>query len=624
MSAAGKKETTEKTSEDYLRDYLKAGKFAPFIKHIRFPYFKNLESETRVNFTYPITAFVGANGTNKSSILRALFGASDGHNIGDHWFSTVIDPIQEANGERNCYIYGYYNTDAGQDVEVLIQRTPYRKGKGNPDYWESSRPVQKHNMAPIPELPNGEKSAPGRSETRWNNIKKNVELMDFRSQLSAFDKFFYHNELRNTDDTPRNRKDFARRRAPLLSGAIQTKVKRYGWYGERVIGDNRDLNSEELNAVSQILGRTYASISLIAHRFYNCSGYTALMQSAYGMSYSEAFAGSGEFAAIMAVVRVTGAVPASLILLDEPEVSLHPGAQERLMEFLTMQAKKNKHQIIISTHSPAIIRHLPPDAIKVLAVSSTNGKIKLLSDESRPEEAFSTIGEPVPDKKVILVEDKLAGALVLHALRRKQPNLVKLVKMKYYPGGAGSLFKAYLPFLAAEGRTDVVCFLDGDQAKLVKAMAGKWGIAANDTEEPRWPDEALIPAKENPKLGEIIKALSGVDIEFPIDSGSQEAKDARLVEARRNFCRWAHKFVRYLPGDSNPEQLLLSHVSPAGNAAKSAFVDMTRSQLGRLPDEAITSSEIFATQERYVNSIKDDDPILLSMANSVRDFYDHI
>jgi predicted ATPase len=92
------------------------------------------------------------------------------------------------------------------------------------------------------------------------------------------------------------------------------------------------------------------------------------------MSYTEAFAGSGEFAVVRLVVALAGAQPGSLILLDEPEVSLHPGAQERLMSFLYVRVKKLKHQAVLATHSPGIIRWLPPEAIKVLVVDGTGGK----------------------------------------------------------------------------------------------------------------------------------------------------------------------------------------------------------------------------------------------------------
>ncbi|MGO4779873.1 AAA family ATPase, partial [Lysobacter sp. 2RAB21] len=84
-----------------------------------------------------------------------------------------------------------------------------------------------------------------------------------------------------------------------------------------------------------------------------------------GTQYSEAFAGSGEIAAVSAVVRILNAPPQSLILLDEPETSLHPGAQRALLKFLLERIKIDKHQIIISTHSMEFLRGLPHNAIKV-------------------------------------------------------------------------------------------------------------------------------------------------------------------------------------------------------------------------------------------------------------------
>lgn len=142
----------------------------PFIRHIRFPYYKNLSPNTRIDFTYPITALVGANGTNKSSVLRALFGAPGHNNLGVYWFSTSIDPIQETGDERNCFIYGYWNEYETKTVEVL--KTRIHK-ESDPDYWEPSRPVLKYGMEEMPPPPD-DSPLQGRSKTRWNTIEKNV------------------------------------------------------------------------------------------------------------------------------------------------------------------------------------------------------------------------------------------------------------------------------------------------------------------------------------------------------------------------------------------------------------------------------------------------------------------
>ena len=119
------------------------GIFDPYISHIRFPHFKNLAPDLKVDFDFPVTALVGPNGTNKSSILRAIQGSPGYGNLGDYWFSTSTDPIADT-GTRNAFIYGYYHKGAGKVVEVLKTRV---KKDEDPDYWEPSRAITSYNMA---------------------------------------------------------------------------------------------------------------------------------------------------------------------------------------------------------------------------------------------------------------------------------------------------------------------------------------------------------------------------------------------------------------------------------------------------------------------------------------------
>ena len=95
---------TASKDKDALLGLLKSKKLEPYIRYIRFPQYKNLAADTRVDFTYPISALVGANGTNKSSILRALYGAPGYNNLGNYWFSTSTDPITDGFGSELLYL----------------------------------------------------------------------------------------------------------------------------------------------------------------------------------------------------------------------------------------------------------------------------------------------------------------------------------------------------------------------------------------------------------------------------------------------------------------------------------------------------------------------------------------
>ena len=63
----------------------------------------------------------------------------------------------------------------------------------------------------------------------------------------------------------------------------------------------------------------------------------------------------------------------SVILIDEPELSLHPIWQSKILKLYENFAKKNNCQIIIATHSPHIIAHAPHKYLRFLI--EENGEI---------------------------------------------------------------------------------------------------------------------------------------------------------------------------------------------------------------------------------------------------------
>jgi predicted ATPase len=585
-----------------LRD---TDRFEPFVRHIRFPFFKNVELNTQIDFTYPITALVGANGSNKSSILRALYGAPEGSNIGDYWFSTATDPIVDAGGRRHCYVYGYRNNAAQRTVEVLLQRSPFNRNGGNPDYWESSRPVLEYGMERMEDIPPDSPLPEGRSKTRWNLIRKNVVYVDFRAELSAFDKFFYHNGLRYT--TNRAKKERVRARAPHLKYAIETGAPQYTYHRlNRVVGENRSLTDEERAAVSHILGRQYTAINIIKHSFFDCEARTAIMKTAE-LNYSEAFAGSGEFAAIMLVVNVLNAPERSLILLDEPEVSLHPGAQDRIMTFLEEQALGKKHQIVLSTHSPAIVRRLPADAIKVLVMSPVTGKATLANQTATADEAFFHLGEPNPGRTLLVVEDTLAAEIVKQALQPHGEAMVNRFDVRFFPGGSETLWGHYLPIYAAENRSDVHVFLDGDKRPETPLV-----------------DPATVPDADHARIVDEIERVAGRRITFPVDGGTGGANVAQLRTVQRNFATWSREHVHYLPGAGNPEEFLWQNMrrddddnALADTPVKERFEQITRREMRVANFRSVTSADIFATQRRRLATIPEDHPSMVAIASEL-------
>ena len=575
---------------------MKSPDIEPFIRHIRFPYFKNLTEGCLINFDYPLTALVGQNGTNKSSVLRALFGSPNNYSLGSLWFSTEVDEIKD--GGRSRFIYGYYDAATSSIVEVIKTRI---LKNGDPDYWEPSRPLKGDNMAPFPK----KASSPNKLKTRWKAIDKNVIYLDFRATISAFDKFFYHSDF---DTYPK--KDRLRQRSQMLKEIIENDLASFKPFKgkKEKLFKNTPLEAEKVKIISSILGRKYLSIRLIEHSlFTNDKAPTIILQSE-NLKYSEAFAGSGEFAVAILVDKLLNSQKSSLVLLDEPEVSLHPQAQNNLMNFLYDQALINKHQIVISTHSSSIVKDLPKEAIKLFCLNDAIGKVDILQNVS-PEESFFILGDRI-EKKTIIVEDRLAKKFVEKSLKTGGEALLNSFDVKYCPGGAGSLYQGLAVPLSIANVKNVAFLLDGDQQFCHEYIVSE-----------------SISAQDNKKLGAIIKELTSQDIKFQCDGGSGKSNQEQKIRLQREFIDFIFDRIGFLPV-LTPELFLIENASGDYRTYRDMVGEgVTDPKLITLEickldtgERVVTSDDIFETQIRMLNKIPSDHEAFLTTRELLQSF----
>jgi len=69
-----------------------------------------------------------------------------------------------------------------------------------------------------------------------------------------------------------------------------------------------------------------------------------------------------------------------IILIDEPEISLHPNWQFQIIDLYKKIAKRNNNQIIIATHSPQIVASVKQENVKILI--KEDGKIRVVDSSS--------------------------------------------------------------------------------------------------------------------------------------------------------------------------------------------------------------------------------------------------
>lgn len=172
-------------------------------------------------------------------------------------------------------------------------------------------------------------------------------------------------------------------------------------------------------------------------------------------------------------------VKENALIIDEPELSLHPSAQKKLLEVVSEYAEKR--QIIISTHSPYFIswEYLKNGATinRVVKIEDKNSTIYSIKDFSQYESLISGANWQQPylldevAKEIFFSEDHilfLEGQEDVGLLRREE-GFQGLNIFGYGVRGAGN-FKFALKLAQDLGFQKACCVLDkGDSEDQIKA-----------------------------------------------------------------------------------------------------------------------------------------------------------
>lgn len=499
------------------------GVFNNYIEYMVFPYYKNLVPGTKIDFAFPLTVLVGKNGSGKSSTLHALYGAPYWHSCSEFWFSTETDPIVETGGNgRNRFFYGYTENRNSGIKEVM--KTRMKRGsktkEDDPDYWETSKPIKRDGMI---------------ASKRNDPVKRDVIYIDFRAEVSAFDKIF-HFSKGNLNE----KKALLRSRSKYLNRLFNGEAMRFPGQPDDKVGTVIELSEDNRKIIGNILGKEYVNIKIAEHSLFKNIGTSIYVKTKTSSLYSEANAGSGEVAVIQLVKKIEDASEYSLILLDEPEVSIHPGAQEKLKMYLLDAIIRKKLQIVISTHSPILIKDMPNEAIK-LYITNERGKFEVKGDINY-QEAFFDLEESVDEKKIIFCEDFAAKKLIDNILIRIEKE--QIFDVEYNPGGEKTLITKYLPSFTVHElfREKIFMILDGDM---------KTGYTFEEEKL------TVVQQKDSTYLNNCVKSAYGTEVEVYVDGGAGGSRDDQKCDAYLRYLRYYNKNVYYLPDGLIPELILL-------------------------------------------------------------------
>jgi hypothetical protein len=124
--------------------------------------------------------------------------------------------------------------------------------------------------------------------------------------------------------------------------------------------------------------------------------------------------GAGEQKVVRLVEKIEKIPEKSLILIEEPELTLHPDAQIGLAWYLMAVAKRRGHQIIIATHSEYLFQTLPASARALII--RTPAEIEILHEVSTLRAARELTNTMRTNNPLILVEDEAALCFIKELL----------------------------------------------------------------------------------------------------------------------------------------------------------------------------------------------------------------
>lgn len=375
------------------------------LEQIKIHNFRKFAEESELNFTFPLTVIVGKNGSGKTTVMKAIKLLSGKQIPQDEFFETVIDDG------------GFLNAELSYSMDGKLMK--YKRLRQNE--WGKE----------------------GEIPTNFN-----VTYIQTKTMVGAIDKSLLYDDIGKS--TGRTQK-------------IEYVIKQ-----SRKIMQNQKSNSERkerhflsenaVKIVNSILQGNIQSIEVIRHKYYSGTWGTSVIFND-GQQYSEYNAGSGEFVLASMIDRIERIPSGGILLLDEPEVSLHPGAQKSLICYILEVIKKKKIQVIITTHSTSIVEKLPKSAIKCFR--KIENDVIVIEEQVFFQNAFLELGSDIVDKKHIIVEDDMAKNIIDKIL--KEEGLDELLQIDFYPGGASNIKKyTILTYSKTKVKNRYIIF-DGDQ-----------------------------------------------------------------------------------------------------------------------------------------------------------------
>lgn len=184
----------------------------------------------------------------------------------------------------------------------------------------------------------------------------------------------------------------------------------------------REASSEERGLLSYIVGKDYQSCETFELELdsYGVIPYFKVISD--GVEYGSEAMGLGEISVHYLLWNLYRIDKNSVVLMEEPESYLAPRSQEALLDVIAKIAADKRLWVILTTHSPSIMKNIPMEHVRLL--SRVNESVEI-STPTYGSEYLHSLGLKTNRLGVILVEDRCARELSKCWLGRFEPSILQ-------------------------------------------------------------------------------------------------------------------------------------------------------------------------------------------------------
>jgi predicted ATPase len=258
--------------------------------------------------------------------------------------------------------------------------------------------------------------------------------------------------------------------------------------------ESKVATATEIDHISYILGKNYESIETYEIEDYSLAEnevedhpsdagestetFPYFRVVSNGMAYTSETMGLGELSLFILVWTLNRLSENSILLIEEPETYISPSSQKKFMNFLARISDIKHVWVILTTHSPSIVDHIPLDKTTLL---SRGDQGVIVIDTPTKFQLDQVLDKSHSYSGILVVEDEVAKVFLSSLLSKIAPDIHQRFEILIATDG-GKLTNLIKCFPKGSSWLEIFAVYDGDQRnKNIEDNTIKYGFLPNNS-----------------------------------------------------------------------------------------------------------------------------------------------